>query len=141
MSENVHLCLSDLLDSDISSYEFYNTLSPELQKELKNKDIRTFEELQNCAKKYRKNDEDSRGEILDYYNPASSATDCTGLIPNGANYSDEDIKIYKSIYPFSNPPQTTENGWFNSQIRFKEYKKRLPKSISRRLYFVLKFII
>lgn len=104
MSENVHLCLSDLLDSDVSSNEFYNTLSPEVQKKLQNKDIRTFEELQKCAKAYRKNEEDNRGEILDYYNPASSATDCTGLIPRGANYSDEDFENYQQIYPFSNPP-------------------------------------
>lgn len=104
MSENVHLCLSDLLDSDTSSFEFYNTLSPELQQMLKDEDIRTFEELQKCAKEYRENDEDRRGEILDYYNPASSTMDCTGLIPRGANYSDEDFEIYKQIYPFSNPP-------------------------------------
>lgn len=104
MQENVHLCLSDLLDQDVSSNEFYNTLSPQVQKKLQEKDIRTFEELQKCAKVYRKNDTDMRGEMLDYYNPACSAGDCTGLISHGANMGEDDFENYQQIYPFSNPP-------------------------------------
>lgn len=104
MQENIHLCLSDLLDQDVSSNEFYNTLSPEVQRHLQDKDIRTFEELQKCAKAYRKNEKDMRGEFLDYYNPASSWGDCTGLIPNGADLTSDDFDNYQQIYPFANPP-------------------------------------
>ena len=104
MQENVHLCLSDLLDQDVSSNEFYNTLSPEVQRKLQEKDIRTFEELQECARAYRKNDKDMRGVMLDYYNPTCSTGDCTGLISHGANMGEDDFENYQQIYPFSNPP-------------------------------------
>lgn len=105
MPENIHLCLSDLLDQDVSSNEFFNTLSPNLQKILLEKDIRSFEELQKCAKLYRANDPKSQNDYsFDVYNPACSAGDCTGLIPNGANLTDDEFDSYKDIYPFSNPP-------------------------------------
>lgn len=104
MSENVHLCLTDLLDQDVSSNEFFHTLSPDVQKMLMNKDIRTFEELQKCARAYRKNNVDKRGDMLYYYNPTCSATDCTGLVSHGSNMGEDDFENYQHIYPFSNPP-------------------------------------
>ena len=101
MSENVHLCLSDLLDQDTSSNEFFHTLSPDTQKMLMNKDIRTFEELQSCAKAYNNSSKDFRDELLDEYNPACSMSDCTGLVSHGANMGEDDFEAYKQIYPFA----------------------------------------
>lgn len=103
MSEYIHLCLTDLLDSDLSSNEFFYSLSPQTQKSLLKKDIRTFEELQQCADSYKKHSPDIRGEILDNYNPACSANDCTGLISSGANQSSDEIESYNQITPFSKP--------------------------------------
>ena len=42
-----YLCLTDLLDQDLSAYEYFQTLPPELQTKLRREDqIRSFEELQ-----------------------------------------------------------------------------------------------
>ena len=42
-----YLGLTDLLDQDLSAYEFFQTLSPELQTQLRREDqISSFEELQ-----------------------------------------------------------------------------------------------
>lgn len=43
-----YLCLTDLLDQDLSAYEFFQTLSPEAQSALRryDGDIATFTELQ-----------------------------------------------------------------------------------------------
>lgn len=43
--EEIHLCLSDLLDADLSSYELFHSLSPQLQEEVVEQDLRSFEEL------------------------------------------------------------------------------------------------
>ena len=46
-----YLCLTDLLDQDLSAYEFFQTLPPELQTQLRREDqISSFGELQKCAK-------------------------------------------------------------------------------------------
>lgn len=45
-----YLCLTDLLDQDLSAYEYFQTLSPELKEKLQRRDdITTFEELQSRA--------------------------------------------------------------------------------------------
>ena len=43
-----YLCLTDLLDQDLSAYEFFQTLSPDEQSDLRRYDseIATFSELQ-----------------------------------------------------------------------------------------------
>jgi len=42
-----YLCLTDLLDQDLSAYEYFQTLPPELQTKLRREDqIRSFGELQ-----------------------------------------------------------------------------------------------
>lgn len=43
-----YLCLTDLLDQDLSAYEYFQTLSPELQTRLRREDgcIGTLDELQ-----------------------------------------------------------------------------------------------
>ncbi|MEA5010213.1 MAG: hypothetical protein VB100_00635 [Angelakisella sp.] len=53
--EHVHLCLSDLLDQDISANEFYQTLPNEIKAALQDRDITTFAELQEYAKKLKGN--------------------------------------------------------------------------------------
>lgn len=48
------LCLTELLDQDLSAYEYFQTLSPELQDKLRREDeIRSFAELQARAGKER----------------------------------------------------------------------------------------
>lgn len=47
MSEYMHLCLTDLLDQDLSSYEYFNSLSNEMKSQLMSSDVRSFEEMQN----------------------------------------------------------------------------------------------
>lgn len=46
---HVHLCLSDLLDQDLTAFEYFQTLPSAVQKELSNSEIATFDELQACA--------------------------------------------------------------------------------------------
>ena len=47
MSDSPHLCLSDLLDQDLSSQEYFYTLPTEVRQELmQNDEITTFEALQ-----------------------------------------------------------------------------------------------
>ena len=42
-----YLCLSDLLDQNLSAYEYFQTLSPQVQDRLQREDgVTTFEELQ-----------------------------------------------------------------------------------------------
>ncbi|MEG0853581.1 MAG: hypothetical protein RSF82_06895 [Angelakisella sp.] len=50
MPDNIHLCLTDLLDQDLSSKEYFDTLPNAVRKELLIRDdITTFEELQEQA--------------------------------------------------------------------------------------------
>ena len=50
-----YLCLTDLLDQDLSAYEYFQTLSPEEQSNLRRYDseIATFSELQSQAARLR----------------------------------------------------------------------------------------
>lgn len=41
-----HLGLSDLLENDLSSYEYFNSLPPSIQYEINRYEISNFEELQ-----------------------------------------------------------------------------------------------
>lgn len=45
--------LSDLLDQDLSAYEFYNGLPPEVRQKLAAQDASSFEEMQRIAKRSR----------------------------------------------------------------------------------------
>lgn len=47
--EQAYLCLSDLLDEDITSYEFFYSLPVAVQQELRRREISTFAELQEQA--------------------------------------------------------------------------------------------
>ena len=46
--DHVHLCLTDLLDQDLTAYEYFQGLSPDLKRALseQKQDIVTFDELQ-----------------------------------------------------------------------------------------------
>ena len=45
-----YLCLTDLLDQDLSAYEYFQTLSPELQDKLRREDeVRSYADLQSRA--------------------------------------------------------------------------------------------
>lgn len=43
---HMHLCLTDLIDQDLSAYEYYHSLSSKIQAELREREIRTLDELQ-----------------------------------------------------------------------------------------------
>lgn len=45
-STDQHLCLTDLLDQDLSSYEYFHSLPEELKKKLERRDVSTFAEMQ-----------------------------------------------------------------------------------------------
>lgn len=53
MSEYFHLCLTDLLDQDLSSYEYFHSLPEEIQQKIRKEDFRSFEEMQNYVRKLR----------------------------------------------------------------------------------------
>lgn len=42
----MHLCLSDLLDQDLTSYEYFHSLPEEIQRKVEDSDVRSFDELQ-----------------------------------------------------------------------------------------------
>lgn len=48
---DVHLCLTDLLDQDLTAFEYFQTLPPDVQQTLYQMEITTFAELQQCANK------------------------------------------------------------------------------------------
>lgn len=51
MPDPIHLCLSDLLDQDLTSYEYYHSLPLHMQQKLAELDIRSFEQMQNYVEK------------------------------------------------------------------------------------------
>ncbi len=51
MSETIHLCLSDLLDQDLSSYEYFHSLPEDLQREIEASDVRSFDQMQTFVSK------------------------------------------------------------------------------------------
>lgn len=49
MSEYVHLCLTDLLDNDLTSYEYFYSLPSNVRNALFQQEISTFDELVDAA--------------------------------------------------------------------------------------------
>jgi hypothetical protein len=49
LSEYMHLCLTDLLDQDLSSYEYFHSLPQDVQRKVAAEDVRSFEQLQSVA--------------------------------------------------------------------------------------------
>ena len=56
MAENIHLCLYDLLDQDLTSYEYFQSLPKEIKSRVLRSDARSFAELQEIVEKIRKED-------------------------------------------------------------------------------------
>lgn len=54
MSELIHLCLSDLLDQDLSSYEYFETLPDAVKARVISSDVRSFAEMQSLVNSLRK---------------------------------------------------------------------------------------
>lgn len=55
MSETIHLCLSDLLDQDLSSYEYFHSLPQEIQRKIEASDVRSFDQMQSYVSKLKAN--------------------------------------------------------------------------------------
>lgn len=54
MSESMHLCLTDLLDQDLSSYEYFYSLPQDIQRKVAVKDVRSFDQLQSAAEELKR---------------------------------------------------------------------------------------
>lgn len=55
MSDHIYLCLTELLDQDISSMEYFNSLPDDVRhKLLQDDDVRTFSQLQKRSDEIRK---------------------------------------------------------------------------------------
>ena len=52
--ENYQISLPDLLNKDLSSYEYFASLSDDIKRELETMDIRSFSELQSAAEELKK---------------------------------------------------------------------------------------
>lgn len=55
MYPNLYLCLSDLLDQDLSSYEYFHSLSDDLQKEIEKRDFCSFADMQHYVAEAKRN--------------------------------------------------------------------------------------
>ena len=53
-SDSYHLNLDALIEEDLSGYEYYVSLSPEIKRELDTADIHTLSELQEAVERFRK---------------------------------------------------------------------------------------
>ncbi|MCM1334218.1 MAG: hypothetical protein NC084_08310 [Bacteroides sp.] len=48
-------------------------------------------------------------DLMENFTPASSARDCTGLIPANADPSEEEFENYREILPFAVPKMPDED--------------------------------
>ncbi len=53
MKDRYYLGITDLLDQDLTSYEYFYALPPELQSRVFAKDAASFAEMQDCVEKLR----------------------------------------------------------------------------------------
>ncbi len=49
--QELFLCLSELLDQDLSSYEYFHSLPLEVQKKIEESDVNSFADMQQIAEK------------------------------------------------------------------------------------------
>lgn len=54
MTDDIHLCLTELLDQDITSYEYFHSLPKDIQMKIRKEDLRSFREMQNYVKELRR---------------------------------------------------------------------------------------
>lgn len=57
--EQMHLCLSDLLDQDLTSYEYFHSLPEDIQHKAAESDVRSFDELQSFVEQLKQEDGNS----------------------------------------------------------------------------------
>lgn len=55
MNTNQWLGIDELLDNDMTSYEFYNSLSPSMQKKVRQRDFGNFAEMKDYVARCRNN--------------------------------------------------------------------------------------
>lgn len=48
-AESYHLNLDALIEEDLTSYEYYNSLSPEIKRKLENAEIHSLSDLQTAV--------------------------------------------------------------------------------------------
>lgn len=88
--------LSEYLESDKGAMAFYNSLPISLQQRMYKGGTDTFKQLYECSVPKA---EGERGCILS----AASANDCTGLIRQGSDRSEDDWERYRELEPFGLP--------------------------------------
>ncbi|MBP3310913.1 MAG: hypothetical protein J6L72_01615 [Butyricicoccus sp.] len=59
---HVHLCLSDLLDQDLTAWEYFQTLPSSIRQELYDCEITTFDELQAQANERKRGNSHAEGQ-------------------------------------------------------------------------------
>lgn len=52
--ETMHLCLSDMLDQDLTSYEYFHSLPEDIQRKVEDSDVRSFDELQSFVEQLKR---------------------------------------------------------------------------------------
>ena len=96
--------LEKILDTDLDCRHFWETLPEGLQNKLSS-NADGFLYLKKCVESGTgiENIHETK-EDFDFYNPAVSANDATGLIPRGEDLSIQEFMDYRGIYNLSNPP-------------------------------------
>ena len=96
--------LEQILDKDDECRKFWETLPEGLQNRLSD-NADGFLYLKKCVDSgiSVENVHETK-EDFDFYNPAVSATDATGLIPTGENLTPQQLMDYRGIYNIGNPP-------------------------------------
>ena len=96
--------LEQILDRDDECRKFWETLPEGLQNRLSD-NADGFLYLKKCVDTgiSVENVHETK-EDFNFYNPAVSATDATGLIPTGDNLTPQQLMDYRGIYNIGNPP-------------------------------------
>ena len=97
--------LEKILDKDTECRKFWETLPEGLQNRLSD-NPQGFLYLKKCVDSGMsvENVHETK-EDFNFYNPAASSTDATGLIPPGGNLTIQQVADYRNIYNMGTPPQ------------------------------------
>lgn len=93
--------LTELLSRDSESREFFSSLPTGLRKRLVKQDIGCFEALKGSADFY--SPEPVTAPNNDFYSPSVSAMECTGLIPDGSDLSEDKWRSFNELHQFGGP--------------------------------------
>ena len=92
------------MDNDKECRKFWETLPESLQNRLSS-NAEGFLYLKKCVDSgVNVKDVHETQADFDFYNPAASATDATGLIPTGGELTPQQLMDYRGIYNMGNPP-------------------------------------